>query len=88
MIPDYRRPYAWGEDECTTLWEDLKSFAFPNDSSQDFDSGNDEHFLGLIVTFKNEDGEREIIDGQQRLTTMMLACPCTPRSSRSVSSTM
>lgn len=64
LIPDYQRPYAWGEDECTTLWEDLKSFAFPNDSSQDFDSENDEYFLGPIVTFKNEDGKQEIIDGQ------------------------
>ena len=72
LIPDYQRPYAWGEDECITLWEDLKSFAFPNDSSQDFDSENDEYFLGPIVTFKNEDGKQEIIDGQQRLTTMML----------------
>ena len=60
LIPDYQRPYAWGEDECTTLWEDLKSFAFPNDSSQDFDSENDEYFLGPIVTFKNEDGKQEI----------------------------
>lgn len=72
LIPDYQRPYAWGEDECVTLWEDLKSFAFPNESSQDFDSENDEYFLGPIVTFKNEDGKQEIIDGQQRLTTMML----------------
>lgn len=29
LIPDYQRPYAWGEDECATLWDDLFSFAFP-----------------------------------------------------------
>lgn len=23
LIPDYQRPYAWGEDECSTLWDDL-----------------------------------------------------------------
>lgn len=29
LIPDYQRPYAWGEDECATLWDDLFTFAFP-----------------------------------------------------------
>ena len=72
LIPDYQRPYAWGEDECETLWDDLKGFTFPGNSSQEFDSNNDEYFLGPIVTFKNADGKQEIIDGQQRLTTMML----------------
>ncbi|WP_276674846.1 DUF262 domain-containing protein [Collinsella stercoris] len=72
LIPDYQRPYAWTRDECETLWDDLKSFAFPNDTSADFDSENDEYFLGPIVTFKNSDGKQEIIDGQQRLTTVML----------------
>lgn len=72
LIPDYQRPYAWTRDECETLWDDLKAFAFPNDTSGDFDSENDEYFLGPIVTFKNSDGKQEIIDGQQRLTTVML----------------
>lgn len=71
LIPDYQRPYAWGEDECSTLWDDLFSFAFPNDDSDQFDK-NDEYFLGPIVTFKNDDGMLEVIDGQQRLTTIML----------------
>ena len=30
LIPDYQRPYAWGEMECKTLWDDLFSFSFPN----------------------------------------------------------
>ena len=72
LIPDYQRPYAWGETECLTLWEDIFSFAFPNDDYSLFDSDNDEYFLGPIVTFKNEDKKLEIIDGQQRLTTLML----------------
>jgi hypothetical protein len=71
LIPDYQRPYAWGEDECSTLWEDLFAFAFPNNDSDQFDKNND-YFLGPIVTFKNDDGQQEIIDGQQRLTTIML----------------
>ncbi|MEE1471899.1 MAG: DUF262 domain-containing protein [Bifidobacterium longum] len=72
LIPDYQRPYAWGEDECATLWDDLFAFAFPDDDYEAFDSKTDEYFLGPIVTFKNGDGKLEIIDGQQRLTTIML----------------
>ena len=71
LIPDYQRPYAWGIEECKTLWEDLFSFSFPNDDCDQFNS-NDEYFLGPIVTFKNDNGKMEIIDGQQRLTTLML----------------
>lgn len=71
LIPDYQRPYAWSEIECRTLWEDIFSFAFPENNSDKFKK-TDEYFLGPIVTFKNENGKQEIIDGQQRLTTLML----------------
>ena len=71
LIPDYQRPYAWGEDECQTLWDDIFSFAIPDDGSTEFDN-NSEYFLGTIVTFKNGQGKKEVIDGQQRLTTLML----------------
>ena len=72
LIPDYQRPYEWGEKECRTLWDDLFNFAFPDNDSDKFDSKNDEYFLGPIVTFANEHKQQEIIDGQQRLTTLML----------------
>ncbi|MCQ2344788.1 MAG: DUF262 domain-containing protein [Paludibacteraceae bacterium] len=72
LIPDYQRPYAWGEKECLTLWDDIFAFSFPDNDCSKFDSYNDEYFLGPIVTFKNEKGKQEIIDGQQRLTTLML----------------
>ena len=72
LIPDYQRPYAWGEPECQTLWDDLFSFSFPDNNADLFDRDKDEYFLGPIVTFRNEDGKLEIIDGQQRLTTLML----------------
>ena len=70
LIPDYQRPYAWGEAECQTLWEDIFTFAFPDEDCDKFKK-DDEYFLGPIVTFKN-DGKQEIIDGQQRLTTLMI----------------
>ena len=72
LIPDYQRPYAWQETECQTLWDDIFSFAFPNNDYTQFDSDGDEYFLGPIVTFKNKTGKMEVIDGQQRLTTLML----------------
>ena len=72
LIPDYQRPYAWGEDECQTLWDDIFAFAFPEDDSDKFDRNNDEYYLGPIVTFRNDEGKQEVIDGQQRLTTLML----------------
>ena len=71
LIPDYQRPYAWGENECITLWDDIFSFAIPDEGRTEFDS-NSEYFLGPIVTFKNDDDKMEVIDGQQRLTTLML----------------
>jgi len=70
LIPDYQRPYAWGENECQTLWDDIFTFAIPDDGSTEFDS-NSEYFLGPIVTYKNNE-KMEVIDGQQRLTTLML----------------
>ncbi len=72
LIPDYQRPYAWGEAECQTLWDDIFAFAFPENDYSRFKSDEDEYFLGPIVTFKNQDNKLEIIDGQQRLTTLML----------------
>ena len=72
LIPDYQRPYAWEETECQTLWDDIFSFAFPENDYSLFNSDEDEYFLGPIVTFKNGEGRLEIIDGQQRLTTLML----------------
>ncbi len=71
LIPDYQRPYAWGEDECATLWDDLRTFAMPDDNINLFND-NEEYFLGPIVTFENDRGKKEVIDGQQRLTTIML----------------
>ena len=71
LIPDYQRPYAWGEEECQTLWDDIFEFAFPDDNKDKFNK-DEEYYLGPIVTFKNSDNKKEIIDGQQRLTTLML----------------
>lgn len=70
LIPDYQRPYAWAENECRTLWDDVFNFAIPDSGATEFDK-NSEYFFGPIVVFKNG-SKMEVIDGQQRLTTLML----------------
>ena len=70
LIPDYQRPYSWEREQCDTLWNDIKDFAFPFDHA--FNAGNDRYFLGTILTFQNDFYENEVIDGQQRLITFLL----------------
>lgn len=67
IIPEYQRPYKWDKDKCTTLWSDLLEFF-------EVKKENEEYYLGTIVTFKSENNKNEIqvIDGQQRLTSLLL----------------
>ena len=68
VIPEYQRPYAWGEDEIITLFDDLWEFSIERTKPE----GPKTYFLGSIVSFENEKGEKEIIDGQQRITSLFL----------------
>ena len=66
-IPVYQRPYTWSEDEeLQTLFDDLTEYVSSGDSKKH------EYFLGCIVSCKDGDDKQEIIDGQQRLTTLFL----------------
>lgn len=71
LIPDYQRSYAWEEEHCLTLWDDIYQFSLPDGNYEGFDD-NAEYFLGSIVMYRNEKEKLEVIDGQQRLTTLML----------------
>ena len=64
IIPEYQRPYSWEYDECFQLYNDLVD-AF--ESKEDY-------FLGNIIIAKSEnnDYELDVVDGQQRLTTIFL----------------
>lgn len=64
LIPEYQRPYAWTDDQILTLFEDLVEYTNNQNESS--------YFLGCIVSFSNENKEQEIIDGQQRITTLFL----------------
>lgn len=72
LIPDYQRPYSWKIEQCQTLWNDLWDFVFPNGSKENFDSEKDNYFLGDVTFFPNEKNQNEIIDGQQRIITLIL----------------
>lgn len=72
LVPDYQRAYSWTEEQCEILWNDFCDFVFPNGDTNAFDNDKDEYFLGVIVTFRNEHDQDEVIDGQQRLTTLIL----------------
>lgn len=68
IIPEYQRPYAWSDDQIITLFEDLWEFAINQDDSESPQT----YFLGTIVSYQNIAGEQEIIDGQQRITSLLL----------------
>ena len=73
LIPSYQRPYVWGQDEIEELLENIKE-AY-EESVQDKNS-NKKLFLGNIIFClkkkENENDMIELIDGQQRLTTLTL----------------
>ncbi|MGM9995737.1 MAG: DUF262 domain-containing protein [Campylobacter sp.] len=69
-IPNYQRDYAWGKQNVDDLWEDLEEAkAVSEDKNNSNEMG---HFLGTIVLAKRDDGVYDIIDGQQRATTIYL----------------
>ena len=70
LIPEYQRPYSWTENETKTLFYDLLEFT-ENESKRNSEVEGT-YFLGSIVSYENEDGEQEIIDGQQRITSLFL----------------
>lgn len=70
-IPEYQRPYVWGEDQVIELLDDVMQARNSNPDSQ--------YFLGSMVLSKNlkEEGttryeEYDLLDGQQRLATLFL----------------
>lgn len=69
-IPNYQRDYAWKAQNVSELWEDLEEAkALSEDKNNRNEMG---HFLGTIVLAKRDDGVYDIIDGQQRATTIYL----------------
>lgn len=67
VIPEYQRPYAWSDEQIQVLFDDLSEYTHNTN-----DDDESTYFLGTIVSYENENHEQEIIDGQQRITTLFL----------------
>lgn len=68
-IPAYQRPFVWGADEFDLLFEDIKASTLNKDPS---------YFLGALVLHTRSfdditgEGNYDIVDGQQRITTLLI----------------
>ena len=73
VIPEYQRPYSWAEDKCYDLWNDIiEKYEEEKRKNKKFDNKG-EYFLGTMVLIKNNNGIFEVIDGQQRLTSLLIS---------------
>jgi len=63
IIPTYQRPYVWGDEQLKKILDDFY-LAFST-------SKDDVYFVSTFLT-KENDNEAELIDGQQRFTTLWL----------------
>lgn len=68
VIPEYQRTYSWTNEQIDILFKDIWEFA-SNEGGTEKDGT---YFLGSIVSYENENREQEIIDGQQRITSLFL----------------
>ncbi|WMJ07515.1 DUF262 domain-containing HNH endonuclease family protein [Nitrosomonas sp. sh817] len=63
-IPRFQRDYSWTEDEWEDLWLDILGTIQTG--------GEPAHYMGYLVLQSQDDKNFDVIDGQQRLTTLTL----------------
>jgi hypothetical protein len=63
-IPRFQRDYSWTEEEWEDLWMDIQGTLHPG--------GEPAHYMGYLVLQSENDKLFDVIDGQQRLTTLTL----------------
>jgi hypothetical protein len=63
-IPRFQRDYSWTEEEWEDLWMDIQGVLDPG--------GESAHYMGYLVLQSENDKTFDVIDGQQRLTTLAL----------------
>lgn len=63
-VPRFQRDYVWDSEEWEDLWQDiLETLQF---------GGETAHYMGYLVLQSSDDKKFDLIDGQQRLTTISL----------------
>lgn len=67
FVPSYQRGYRWGRQEVEALLNDLWEFYLQTDGEK-----NTFYCLQPIVLYKDEQARENLLDGQQRLTTIYL----------------
>ena len=86
-IPIYQRPYSWDKEQCEETFDDMIAWIrqYTEDKSEEELSFMDDHtlefYMGLIITARSsslsslgqEEYYIEIVDGQQRITTLSIA---------------
>ncbi|HIF9396797.1 TPA: DUF262 domain-containing protein [Photobacterium damselae] len=63
VIPAYQRPYSWSPDNAEQLIDDIY---------QSYMSDDNEYFIGSMICINQGNNTFEVVDGQQRLTTLSL----------------
>lgn len=66
-LPEYQRPYRWSSDQVQMLFDDLQAHFSKPELKHDF-------YLGSIILHRGADQRLNIIDGQQRLTSIAILC--------------
>lgn len=85
-IPQFQRPYAWGERQWQLLWNDVRNVA-EDCLKKQTNHKILPHFMGAIVLQLQSSSTAEVtkkivVDGQQRLTTMQLLIKATEQAHR------
>jgi uncharacterized protein with ParB-like and HNH nuclease domain len=70
FVPSYQRGYRWTQRQVDDLLDDLWEFLENCEAKESF------YCLQPIVVKKRDDGSWELVDGQQRLTTIFLILTC------------
>lgn len=68
-VPDFQREYVWGTEEVEKLLQDVQDEFYDEYNRLTPDR---EYFIGSIVACKDTHGIYQLIDGQQRMTTIFL----------------
>lgn len=74
-LPSYQREYKWEPKHFQELLQDIQEAFFANympEHGRSAVAKYDRYFLGTIITTAAADGQRTIVDGQQRITTLAL----------------
>ena len=63
VVPKFQRDYSWDTEQWDDLWQDIETM---------LTNEEEDHYMGYLVLQTSDDKLHYVIDGQQRLTTIMI----------------